>query len=185
MEEIWKDINGFEGLYQVSNFGRIKSLPKTRKTGKSKKTIRFYDEKILKASSCSNNGYKIVTLSDNGKQKYFTIHRLVCFHFLENKNNYKVINHKDGNKLNNDVENLEWCTNSQNSSHAYKLGLQKGAFVSGSKNISSKKVLKISDGKIFDSIKEAHQESNLKIRYETFCKKINNNNLNDYKKIKS
>lgn len=183
MEEIWKDIIGFEGLYQVSNFGNVKSLLKTRKTGRKGTSVRVYPEKILKPSSCSNNGYKIVTLSLFGKQKYFTIHKLVCIHFLENKNNNKTINHKDGNKLNNHFENLEWCTNSENSLHAFKMGLQKGAFLFGSKNIASKKVLKISDKKVFDSIREAFEDSDLNIKYCTFCKKIDKNALNNYKKI--
>lgn len=181
--EIWKDIVGFEGLYQVSNFGNVKSLQKTRKTGKKGTTIRVYPEKILMPSSCSNNNYKIVTLSSFGKQKYFTIHRLVANHFLENPFRKSQVNHKNGIKTDNSVENLEWVTNSENSIHAFKMGLQKGAFLSGCKNISSKKVLKTVNGKIFNTVKEAFHDSNLNIKYGTFCKKINKNSLTDYTKI--
>ena len=122
MEEIWKDIKGYEGLYQVSNLGNVKSLPKIRNTGllnaKSYKT----KEKILKTGG---KRYEIVVLYKNKKPKTFPIHKLVAEYFLENPNNYYCVNHKDGNKLNNNIENLEWCTISENTKHAYDLGLKK------------------------------------------------------------
>lgn len=98
--EIWKDINGYYGEYQISNLGSVKSLKKGR-------------EKILKLKT-NNKGYKWVTLSLNRIQNHFLIHRLVATHFLENKNNYKVVNHIDENPANNNLENLEWCTTSEN-----------------------------------------------------------------------
>lgn len=94
MQEIWKDIKDYEGLYQISNKGRVKSK-----------------RKILKAI---NGIYLKVGLSKNGIQKTTYIHRLVADTFINNKNNYKCINHKDENKHNNSVENLEWCTNLYN-----------------------------------------------------------------------
>lgn len=109
-KEIWKDVKGFEGLYQVSNLGRIKSL-------------QFYvrgmyikREKILKP--CDNgNGYKIIYLMKNKKRNVRYIHRLVAIAFIKNPKNYKCINHKDENKKNNCVENLEWCTHKYNNNY--------------------------------------------------------------------
>ena len=79
-------------------------------------------EKILKTGG---KRYEIVVLYKNKKPKTFPIHKLVAEYFLENPNNYYCVNHKDGNKLNNNIENLEWCTISENTKHAYDLGLKK------------------------------------------------------------
>ena len=94
-KEIWKDIKDYEGLYQVSNFGRVKS-------------IRFGKERILK-SGTNNWGYLFVKLCKNGKIKPFLVHRLVAEAFLPNTDNLPCVNHKDENKQNNNVNNLEWC----------------------------------------------------------------------------
>lgn len=117
MEEVWKDIPGYEGLYQVSNFGKIKALPKIKITpdGRVGKT----KEIILKEND-NNFGYKSVSLSKNCKKTRFRIHRLVAEAFLENPNNYKEVNHKDENKSNNNVNNLEWCTRSYNAKYFYQ-----------------------------------------------------------------
>ena len=106
MEEIWKDIKGFEGLYQVSNLGRVKSVcRKVNVSGKSKKIV---NERIL--STCvSGVGYKVVNLSKNGSVKSFSVHRLVAEAFIPNPLNLKEINHRDENRLNNVTGNLEWC----------------------------------------------------------------------------
>lgn len=106
MEEIWKNIQGYEGKYQVSNFGRIKSLGnnKTRK------------EKILKTIEDSK-GYLTINLCKEGKHKTYKIHRLVVEAFIPNPNNYPIINHKDENPLNNCVDNLEWCTYHYNNTY--------------------------------------------------------------------
>lgn len=98
--EIWKDIEGYFGEYQISNLGRVKSF----KSGVPK---------ILKQKT-NNKGYKWVILSLNGKTSNFLIHRLVATHFLENEKNYRIINHIDENPSNNNVSNLEWCTYSYN-----------------------------------------------------------------------
>ena len=113
--EIWKDVKGYEGLYQVSNMGRVKSLERTvtRKNGR-KQTIR---ERILKPRT-NQDGYLRVTLYNNGnKIKQFLVHRLVCEAFHENPENKPCVNHKDENKTNNIASNLEWCTASENSNH--------------------------------------------------------------------
>ena len=94
MKEIWKDKKDYEGHYQVSNFGRVKS-------------IKFGKEIILKQSI--RHGYYYVCLSKNGIVKTYNVHRLVAEVFLPNPNNYKEVNHKDENPQNNIVSNLEWC----------------------------------------------------------------------------
>ena len=104
--EIWKDINGYGGLYKVSNYGNVKSYQKNKLTGK------------LLTPKKLNKGYFFVILSMNYKNKAYLIHRLVAIHFLENPNNYSVINHKDENKLNNYFENLEWCTRKYNRNYS-------------------------------------------------------------------
>lgn len=108
MEEIWKDIEGYEGLYQISNLGRIKSLG-----NKS----NHKNEKIISISSKSFSGYWVIGLCKNGKRKGYIVHRLVAKAFIPNPNNYPQINHKDENKLNNWVDNLEWCTQSYNAKY--------------------------------------------------------------------
>ena len=95
MEE-WKDIEGYEGMYQVSNQGRVKSL-------------KFGKEKIRKCREMSN-GYLVVGLCKEGKRTDKLVHRLVAEAFLPNPNNLPQVNHKDENPSNNNVENLEWCT---------------------------------------------------------------------------
>lgn len=97
--EIWKDIEGYEGIYQISNYGRIKSFYKN-------------EGKILKNEI--RNTYKIIQLTKDKKRKSFQIHRLVAKAFIPNSNNYKIVNHKDFNRENNDVDNLEWCTQKYN-----------------------------------------------------------------------
>lgn len=116
-QEIWKDIIGYEGLYQVSNLGRIKSF-------QSNRGIRSYDN-ILKLQK-TNRKYLYVVLYKNKIGKIYTIHKLVMLTFkLNEKFDYKQVNHIDGYKENNYIDNLEWCTASENIQHAYDKGLIK------------------------------------------------------------
>lgn len=143
MKEIWKNISGYEGIYQVSNFGRIKSLKhKTlRKNifGKNKSAYYIYDEKILNGW-IENNGYLMISL----KNKKYLIHRIVAKTFIKNPKNYPIINHIDGNKLNNCVDNLEWCTYKHNFNEAVKLGLIKPKYNSNDNRIRAKKIAQYS-----------------------------------------
>ena len=109
MEEIWRDIKGYEGLYQVSNMGRVKAL---ERIDNKKRRLK---ERMLAFSP--SNGYKVVHLYKNGVQKSFSVHRLVGEAFIPNPKNEPCINHRDENKLNNNVDNLEWCTQKYNNNY--------------------------------------------------------------------
>lgn len=112
MKEIWKDIIGYEGKYQVSNLGNVRSLNYLNQKG-------FV--KILKQSKHNKNSagiyYKMVTLCSNGKEQMKSVHRLVAEAFIENPENLNFINHKDENPSNNNVTNLEWCSPKYNSNY--------------------------------------------------------------------
>ena len=108
MKEEWKDIEGYEGLYQVSNTGKVKSLGNGKSTNKDN-----CRERILKAST-NNSGYQYVGLSKEGKNNRYAVHRLVATAFLENPKNLPVVNHKNEVKTDNCVQNLEWCSRSYN-----------------------------------------------------------------------
>ena len=118
MEEIWKDIEGYEGRYQVSNLGRVRSLDQTYiqpnpHNGTLQKVTR--KGKILKQSLCKP-GYLFVELSAGNKEyTHHDIHRLVAKAFIPNPENLEMVNHKDEDKTNNCVWNLEWCSNKYNS----------------------------------------------------------------------
>lgn len=101
--EIWKDIEGYEGLYQVSNMGRVRSLDRIDARGHRWKG-RMLSSKLRK------DGYREVILCRDGKRKYMFVHRLVAGAFLPNPDNFPQVNHKDENKANNAVSNLEWCS---------------------------------------------------------------------------
>lgn len=107
--EIWKDIKDYEGLYQISSLGRVRHVPKN-----------FY----LK-SNYTPNGYEKVTLTKNKNKKYPNVHRLLAMHFLENVRAFPCVNHKNGNKQDNSLGNLEWCSYSMNNKHAFKMGLNR------------------------------------------------------------
>ena len=106
MKEIWKDIEGYEGLYQVSNLGNVKRL--RHGDYKCVQGYRVFPER-LKILSFDKKGYLQVGLSKNNKQTMRRVHRLVAEAFIPNPNEYPMINHKDENKANNNVNNLEWC----------------------------------------------------------------------------
>lgn len=129
--EIWKDIKGWEGYYQVSNLGRIRSLDRNIYC-KSKNQYTKFDNihkfkgQIIKPNE-ERNGYYQVHLCKHSKKKWMKVHRLVAEAFISNPDNLLQINHIDGNKKNNNVINLEYCTQSENITHAYKNGLIKPA----------------------------------------------------------
>lgn len=181
MEEIWKDIEGYEGLYQVSNLGRVKSLERKVKTiNNGTECLKFICERILKPKT-NRGGYKVVLLYNQSKRKHITVHRLVAKAFIPNPSNYPVINHKDECKTNNTVwinedgsidqekSNLEWCTVLYNNNYgtAIKRGSEKRKGVkqpAEAVKLRCKKIYQYAiDGtliKIWDSVKEAQKEYN-------------------------
>ena len=146
MEE-WRDIKEYEGLYQVSNLGRVKSL--------ARKTNNQYGKKErLMTQKLDKDGYKRVGLNKNGKQIYYGVHRLVAQAFISNPNNYPQINHKDEDKSNNKVDNLEWCDGKYNQNY--------GTINERRTQKLKKKVICITTGEKFDSIIEASEKYNIK-----------------------
>lgn len=129
-QEIWKDIPKYEGYYQVSNYGNVKSLRRSipRKNGK----ILNLKEKLLSQKVDEHGYYKTQLWKDN-KPWSIRIHRLVAICFLS-KNGYNEVNHKDGNKLNNYFLNLEWCNSEHNHNEAIRLGLKITRKVKATKN---------------------------------------------------
>lgn len=120
--EVWKPIKGYEGLYEVSNLGRVKSLERKVKAKNKYGTVdRTVTEKILKYS-INHKGYYLVKIC-NQVNKSFLVHRLVAEAFIDNPENKLQVNHINGDKKDNRVCNLEWCTNNENQKHAINMGL--------------------------------------------------------------
>ncbi|HEX4875751.1 MAG TPA: NUMOD4 motif-containing HNH endonuclease [Chitinophagaceae bacterium] len=151
VQEIWKQINGYEGYYEVSNLGRVKSLNRVVYRGLNEMNI---SEKILNPSSLKN-GYLYVSLASQSGIKKHLVHRLVATAFLSNSENKYCVNHIDGIKTNNVLLNLEWATHTENSAHAKNKGLAKWA--TGSKAGKSKKIINKATGVVYNSIREAAQ----------------------------
>lgn len=154
--EIWVDVNGFEGLYEISNIGRVKSIKRNGTLGGLMKIRK------------NRHGYPMVYLTKNNKAKNCTVHRLVALSFLKKVTGKNFVNHVDGNKENNCVENLEWVSRSENQTHAYELGLQKVNIDAAHQAAWEKKRRKInqfeSDGTFirgFNSITEAAKDLNI------------------------
>lgn len=145
--ELYNDIPGLDG-YQASTFGNIRSTSRSvaQKLNKDRSQIyhRQMPPKVLKQRE-QNGGYKIVWLSVNGKVKAYTVHKLVALTFF-GESHGRDINHKDGNKSNNCIDNLEYCTRSENVKHAYDKGLRTPC---------KKSVMCVDNGQVFDSIKDA------------------------------
>lgn len=122
MNEEWRDIEGYEGVYQISNLGRVKSLD--RMVGHNKGGKKLIRGK-LKRAHIAKNGYPMLNLSNKNRQESVYLHRILGKTFLPNPRRLETINHKDGNKENFDLSNLEWASHSENISHAYRTGLRK------------------------------------------------------------
>lgn len=107
----WKDVDGYKGLYQVSDNGEVRSF--------------YHNPPLLLKKSMTTTGYYKVELAKDGKKKSLRVHRLVASAFLPCVEGKSLVNHIDGNPLNNNVNNLEWCTQKENVNHALKIGLKK------------------------------------------------------------
>ena len=143
--EVWKDIPGYEGLYQASSLGRIKRLAhwKNQRTDRSGKYYKYHmlAEKIMKPHSAGS--YFTVELSKDRRVKTELVHRLIAKSFLKNDDNLPEVNHKDCNGKNNNVDNLEWCDRKYNINYADRTEKAMKAI--------EKKVLCIETGKVYDS----------------------------------
>lgn len=121
LNENWKPVKDFEGLYEVSNTGKVKALARMKNCNKGYGLIK---EHIMKQTNSQCQYYRVPLTNKEHIKKYYLVHRLVAQAFIPNPDNLEQVNHKDGNKLNNYVENLEWCTRKQNLQHAVKNGLK-------------------------------------------------------------
>jgi hypothetical protein len=150
-QEIWKAVKGYEGLYEISNTGKIKGLKKG----------------VLLKHCIHKDGYFQHSLSNNGKAKNYLLHRLLAINFIPNPNPDVdiFINHIDANRTNNELSNLEWCTHSRNVQHGYDMGNHK--LLLGDKNGRAKKVINKNTGQIFTCAKYAHKEYG-KLNYRHF-----------------
>lgn len=164
MEEVWKDIPNYEGLYQASTLGRIKSLKRTAK--KEYKGNRIVKEIIMEGTA-NQDGYLKVHFKnkERGIDKGLFIHRLIAETFIPNPDKLPQVNHKDGNKKNNNINNLEWCTNLYNQQHAWANCLHKPTKKEGKKvnqyNLNGELI------KSYKSITEASRET--KINLSNIC----------------
>lgn len=178
-KRIWKDIPSYEGLYQVSNDGKVRSLDRIDTLGRKRKG------RILK-QAFDKKKYKYVSLCKDNKSKALKVHRLVAMTFIPNPNNYPIINHKDENPSNNHVSNLEWCTYKYNSNYGTrnerlskamkgkntqkhteetkKKMKENHADFTGAKHPQARKVMCLNNGMIFDCIKYAMEWCGLKGR---------------------
>ena len=145
--EEWRDIPGYEGFYQASNKGRIRSVERIVKCREG--VNRRVPSKILSQNKSGNGGYLRVMVSVKGKTKYVAAHILVALAFIPNKHNKEQVNHINGNKHDNRAENLEWVTQSENMKHAYLIGLEKP------RKVQERPVFCTSNGLEFSSIKAA------------------------------
>lgn len=163
-KEIWKDINNYKGLYQISNKGNVKSRSSWKNGG-------------LLSPGNTRQGYKQVGLCRNGKVKRVYIHRLVAEAFIPNPNKLPDINHKDGNPSNNALHNLEWCTEKENTEHAINSGLM--TFPSGEKSRATKREINQLDKNgnfinhffsIAEAVKQNSFHKNVKAQISSCCK---------------
>ena len=141
-KEVWKPIEGYEGIYDVSNLGRIRAYPRV---GSQTSKIR------LMTLATDKDGYKRVSLSNNSKKRRFSVHRLVAKAFIPNPEGKPQVNHKNGRKDQNNIENLEWVTQSENTKHSFRVLAQPP------NKTNCRKVRCVELNRVFSSIVEASE----------------------------
>lgn len=163
--EIWKDIQGYEGLYQISNLGNVKGYKKVYFCGNN--TKRVLEERLIVGDIA--RGYRRVELWNNRRHKKYMVHRLVAQAFIPNPDNKPEIDHIDGNPLNNKVENLRWCNHKENLNNPITLKRKsdsaKGNHMTGrfgALHHNSKKVKCIETGSVYGGIAEAERKTGIR-----------------------
>lgn len=121
MTEIWKEVPGYTGIYEVSSFGRVRTV-EGKKTYSARHGVRRWKSRVLREKNPKGRDVRVSLWKDK-KEKSFLVHRLVAMAFLPNPENKATVNHKDGNPRNNHVTNLEWATYKENNNHAFNTGL--------------------------------------------------------------
>lgn len=175
MKEIWRPVKGYEGLYEVSNLGNVRSNYKANRINKNG---------LLKGYAGVR--YKMVILCKEGVKKMHTVHRLVAIAFIPNPEGKRCVNHKNGIKTDNRVENLEWCTHSENVSHAFSLGLnyvselhrdtaRRIGAINGRKN--AKRVVDTKTGIVYNSLTDAAESVGIDKR--NLCNMLNGRRKNN------
>jgi hypothetical protein len=163
--EIWKPIRNYEDSYEVSNQGRVRSKDRYTPTWNG----QVFKKGVVKTLNEDKDGYYKIWLSKDSKKKPFFVHRLVADAFLDNADELPIVNHKDGDKKNNDVSNLEWCTRSHNDKHAFQHGLRKA-----NDGGTSKKVVKIDPETdeiitVYDSMSAAARVNDITVQSISYC----------------
>jgi len=159
MLEVWKDIDGYEGSYQISNLSRIKSLKRNITTKNN--IVLPIKERILK-QAMSSTGYYIVAIQKEDKQQMFKVHRLIAIAFIPNPFNKRTVNHINGIKTDNRLENIEWATDLENTQHARING-----YCSDEKEVNQ-----IKDGIVvntFKSLSHANRQTGIQISNISYC----------------
>jgi hypothetical protein len=170
--EEWRDIDGFDGFYQCSNLGRIKRCKRRRSIHG---IVQIIEKPYIMRQTIRDDGYLAITIQYFGKRELFLVHRVICSTFIDNKVNHKEVNHKDGNKANNHIHNLEWVTHSENIKHSYsKLGrISSFSGKIGKLNYNSIPVIKKTKNGIFveryDSARSAYRETNIDYGHISAC----------------
>ncbi len=154
--EVWKPIEGYEGIYEVSSFGRVRSLDRIVDFGNENYSRQMLCKGKIMKGSISHNGYIYVSLCLPNKKVRTYIHRLVAKAFISNPKGYNVVNHKDENKKNNNVSNLEWCTTKYNLN--YGTGIERARLKLLNNEKYSKKIAQYTlDGKLVDVYPSLHE----------------------------
>jgi hypothetical protein len=162
--EVWKDVAGYSGLYQISNLGRVKSTEKLHRIGNGAYQPR---PERIRVPRLNTDGYYKLMLSKDGVKKMYAIHRLIAMAFIPNPESKPCINHKNGVKTDNRIENLEWCTYSENNFHKYRVLGYKDVKPVGKDHWKSMPVARLNEHgetiETFDSITDAARKYGLSL----------------------